>query len=362
MKIKVGINGMGRIGRMIVRSIIENNNKNIEIKHINNRTSSETCSTLLKYDSIHGRFNAEVGFDEKHLTINKNKITFSQETDLDNIKLERILDGKIKALPIVNSSQFDNIKANDLDAIFIREFSFRYVEISGAVLNPGIYLMNEGDSVKDVIEKSGGLTNNSYAFGTVYQNETARAISEQAAETLYKSSMQNISEIIKMGGDTDFTPLIAVLTELKESGVSGRVVIDLNSNEQPTLVQDGDTILVPEKTNQVYVFGSISDAGSALYTKGQDFKYYIDKKGGLTSNADSKNIFVLHPNGETYKLKIKKNLFASFDNKIEIYPGSVIYVPESLDNGYQTRLQTQAYASILGSLGVSLASLSVLKD
>ncbi len=89
MKIKVGINGMGRIGRMIVRSIIENNNKNIEIKHINNRTSSETCSTLLKYDSIHGRFNAEVGFDEKHLTINKNKITFSQETDLDNIKWKK---------------------------------------------------------------------------------------------------------------------------------------------------------------------------------------------------------------------------------------------------------------------------------
>ena len=89
MKIKVGINGMGRIGRMIVRSIIENNNKNIEIKHINNRANSETCSTLLKYDSIHGKFNAELGFDEKHLIINKNKITFSQETNLDNIKWKK---------------------------------------------------------------------------------------------------------------------------------------------------------------------------------------------------------------------------------------------------------------------------------
>ena len=88
MKIKVGINGMGRIGRMIVRSIIENNN-NIEIKHINNRTNSEACSTLLKYDSIHGKFNAELGFDEKHLIINKNKITFSQETNLDNIKWKK---------------------------------------------------------------------------------------------------------------------------------------------------------------------------------------------------------------------------------------------------------------------------------
>ena len=47
MKIKIGINGMGRIGRMIIRSIIENNYKNIEIKHINNRTNSEACSALL---------------------------------------------------------------------------------------------------------------------------------------------------------------------------------------------------------------------------------------------------------------------------------------------------------------------------
>ena len=85
MKIKIGINGMGRIGRMIVRSIVENNFKNIEIKHINNRTKPEVCAGLLKYDSIHGKFNAEIDYDEKHLIINKNKITFSQETDLNKI-------------------------------------------------------------------------------------------------------------------------------------------------------------------------------------------------------------------------------------------------------------------------------------
>ena len=85
MKIKVGINGMGRIGRMIIRSIIENNNNKIEIKHINNRTDPETCSRLLKYDSIHGKFNADINFDNKSLIINKSKISFSQETDLKNI-------------------------------------------------------------------------------------------------------------------------------------------------------------------------------------------------------------------------------------------------------------------------------------
>ena len=89
MKIKLGINGLGRIGRMVIRSIIENNIKDIEIKHINNKTNSEGSFTLLKYDSVHGKFNADLGFDEKHLIINKNKITFSQETVLNNINWKK---------------------------------------------------------------------------------------------------------------------------------------------------------------------------------------------------------------------------------------------------------------------------------
>jgi len=85
MTIRVGINGMGRIGRMIVRSIFENKSKNINIKHINNRTNPEVCASLLKHDSIHGKFDANIDFDKNHIFINKNKITFSQETDLSNI-------------------------------------------------------------------------------------------------------------------------------------------------------------------------------------------------------------------------------------------------------------------------------------
>ena len=80
---------MGRIGRMIVRSIIENNYSNIEIKHINNRSNSETCSNLLKYDSIHGKFNAEIKFDNDNITINKKKISYGQETDLNNINWKK---------------------------------------------------------------------------------------------------------------------------------------------------------------------------------------------------------------------------------------------------------------------------------
>ena len=90
MTLKIGINGLGRIGRMVIRAIFENNNnKNIVIKHINNRSNSEMSGKLLKYDSIHGKFNSEIKFDNKSITIGKQKISFSQETNIENINWKK---------------------------------------------------------------------------------------------------------------------------------------------------------------------------------------------------------------------------------------------------------------------------------
>ena len=89
MTIKIGINGMGRIGRMVVRSIIESQTKNLKINHINNRSNSEATCKLIKYDSIHGKLNVDLNFDQNHLIINKNKITFSQETKIEEINWKK---------------------------------------------------------------------------------------------------------------------------------------------------------------------------------------------------------------------------------------------------------------------------------
>ena len=85
MTINVGINGMGRIGRMVIRAIIESQNTDIKIKHINNRSNSEASCTLIKYDSVHGKFNADLNYDENHLIINNDKISFSQESKIEDI-------------------------------------------------------------------------------------------------------------------------------------------------------------------------------------------------------------------------------------------------------------------------------------
>ncbi len=89
MSIKIGINGLGRIGRMLIRAIIENKNNNIQINHINNRSNSEISCSLLKHDSIHGEFDADIKFDKNNLIINKKKISYSQEPDIKNINWKK---------------------------------------------------------------------------------------------------------------------------------------------------------------------------------------------------------------------------------------------------------------------------------
>jgi glyceraldehyde 3-phosphate dehydrogenase len=60
MAVKIGINGFGRIGRLVARAIMEKNSKAIELVAINDLTDAKTNAYLFKYDSIHGRFNGEV--------------------------------------------------------------------------------------------------------------------------------------------------------------------------------------------------------------------------------------------------------------------------------------------------------------
>ena len=89
MKAKIGINGLGRIGRMVVRSIFEEKYKNLKINHINNRADIRTACELIKRDSIHGKFKGKISFKSNSLMINGNKITYSQNDNIDDISWKK---------------------------------------------------------------------------------------------------------------------------------------------------------------------------------------------------------------------------------------------------------------------------------
>ena len=89
MTIKVGINGFGRIGRMVLRSVIESARKDIEVVAINNRGNNEISSFLLKYDTIHGQLKTKITHSDKSILINDKEIQMSHETEILKINWQK---------------------------------------------------------------------------------------------------------------------------------------------------------------------------------------------------------------------------------------------------------------------------------
>jgi glyceraldehyde 3-phosphate dehydrogenase (phosphorylating) len=90
MAIKVGINGFGRIGRNVLRSAVQNFGSDIQIVAINDLLEPDYLAYMLRYDSVHGRFDGEVSIDGDHLVINGNRIRLTQERDPANLKWDAV--------------------------------------------------------------------------------------------------------------------------------------------------------------------------------------------------------------------------------------------------------------------------------
>tara|TARA_B100002019_G_C21262241_1_gene597405 strand:- start:71 stop:1825 length:1755 start_codon:yes stop_codon:yes gene_type:complete len=294
----------------------------------------------------------------------------SADADISDINLYRLIDGKVEAIDVEGIEALKEFSSVDNDRLVIRRFSFRSVEILGAVNNPGTYIVNEGEGILDLIPRAGGYSRNAYPFGGVLENLNTEKINQMAADELYKSFLDNLSNLSGKASSGSAVEGAAstrlIMEELKNSPVSGRVSAEFDLSilqEDPSkdvVLQDGDKIMIPEFVNQVYIFGEVSSEGTVRFESGQPVSFYIEKKGGFSSFADERNVFVLNPNGETFK--VSKNVFMRQGRDIEIYPGSVIFVPRGLNDGFLITETAQAYAAILGNIGVSLASISVLKE
>ena len=89
MAIKVGINGFGRIGRMVFRAVAKDF-KDIEVVAINDLLDPEYLAYMLKYDSVHGRFNGDISVDGNNLIVNGKKIRLTAEHDPANLKWNEV--------------------------------------------------------------------------------------------------------------------------------------------------------------------------------------------------------------------------------------------------------------------------------
>ncbi|HIZ85985.1 MAG TPA: type I glyceraldehyde-3-phosphate dehydrogenase, partial [Candidatus Coprenecus stercoravium] len=89
-KVKIGINGFGRIGRMVFRAAVENFSDDIQVVGINDLLEPEYLAYMLKYDSVHGRFGHDVAVENGYLIVNGQKIRLTSEMDPANLKWNEV--------------------------------------------------------------------------------------------------------------------------------------------------------------------------------------------------------------------------------------------------------------------------------
>jgi protein involved in polysaccharide export with SLBB domain len=294
----------------------------------------------------------------------------SSDADLDFIQLQRLNKNNIEILSL-NYEELKNYKIRNNDSLIIREYKYGTVNISGAVKIPGKYKIVDGDTLKDVLERAGGYEEYAYPFGGFLNNARSIEINKIATERLYDNYIKNLIDNAGLSGlsGTDKN-LQFILRELRKVEDVGRVIAEfdldvLNAKpELDTVLEDGDEIIIPLLTQQVYIYGEVNNQGAVKYEPNEGLAHYIEGSGGVLTSADTNIIFVVHPNGKTESLSLRNNRLAfasNMRNEIKIYPGSIIYVPRSatLANPVQT---AAIWAPIVSSLALSIASVASINN
>jgi protein involved in polysaccharide export with SLBB domain len=292
---------------------------------------------------------------------------FADNANIETLRIERPFKEETIFIDISDLNQLSDIDVRSSDRLNVRAYERRTVTISGAINTPGVYTIAKGETLSSLIIKAEGYKDNAYPFGGVLINETALELNKIAAEKLYKSFIQRL--ITK--GDALFASesLPFILEELKKTEISGRVmaefdldVIEANKDLDTTL-DNNDQIIIPIKSEQVYIFGEVNQPGAIRYKPSQSVLDYILDAGGTIDSSDLNNTFVIHPNGEINRISNGRRLsmLNNRNNEILIYPGSVIYIPREVKTRDASMIAS-IWAPIVGSAATSITALSVINS
>tara|TARA_B100001057_G_scaffold123379_1_gene122227 strand:- start:146 stop:1873 length:1728 start_codon:yes stop_codon:yes gene_type:complete len=310
--------------------------------------------------------NYEIKEDESFEDLLKFANGFSKNNDLENIVVKRVAMGRSEIIELT-IDQLYQFSLLDNDSIFIREFKVDTVLIEGSVNNPGTYKFKRGTTLSEAIISAGGYDSSAYTFGGYLENNKALKVNQESKDKLYNVFLTNL---ITNGASfpEEASGVERLILQLNESESTGRIIAEFDLDiiaidpSLDTILEDGDRLLIPQTTQQVYVQGEVANPGAIRYSPEEGINFYLNKSGGALQNADLDNLFIVHPNGETENLNSNSRLsFLTGTDKILIYPGSIIYVPQ--DTNFSTSLQVASiWAPIISSIALSLTSLSVLNS
>ena len=243
------------------------------------------------------------------------------------------------------------------------------VKLSGMIERPGTYNIKENETLSQLIRRAGGYKKSAYPYGGVFFRKSAEEASSQFRKRIYSDTINYLVSNLGSGGGNSSQPLTGdflkiLIEESKAQDSVGRIVTEFNLNvlnSNPildTILMDKDIINIPPLSQQVYLFGDFNQSLILPYNPEYSIEDYISYAAGRKSSA-TKHTIVIDPDGKSHYLATSR--FGFFSDNVDIYPGSIIYLPRELGkvNGVQF---AAAVAPILSSLTLSLASINTITD
>ena len=260
----------------------------------------------------------------------------------------------------------------------------RLVRIEGEVAAPGIYTVDSGETLPQLIARIGGATGEAYLFGTELTRESVRQQQQDNLQTIVRrledqasSGIAARQQTLQSGGAADQAAQaqrLAVeekiarerIARLRSMKPTGRIALELDADTPvlpPITLEDGDRIVVPPRPSFVAVVGSVYNENSLLWRSGKTVDDYL-QTAGLTDGADLDNVFVLRADGSIASRQVGAWGRGGVGG-LRLSPGDTVVVPEKVDR--ETKYAAfmrglKDWTQVVYQLGLGAAAIKVLRD
>ncbi|HBN6200771.1 SLBB domain-containing protein [Vibrio parahaemolyticus] len=238
------------------------------------------------------------------------------------------------------------------------------VTLQGEVRFPGTYTVRQGETLSELLERAGGLTEFAHPQGAIFTREALRLqeqklLNQYAADMRAETAKKTFRADSNMGSvisDPDKT--LKFVEEASRSKALGRMVVQLNrilkdERSADFMLEDGDFLFVPTFRNTVSIMGEVQVPITYLLDNKLNVDDYLNKAGGAKKQADVDRIFVVRADGSVYK---PSSGYWFGNNKEGLKAGDTIVVP--IDTDYRDALSTWTAATqILYQTGVAINAL-----
>jgi protein involved in polysaccharide export with SLBB domain len=257
----------------------------------------------------------------------------------------------------------------------------QFVSIGGEVKVPGFYQLKTGETLTQLIQRAGGLTNDAFAYGTVFTRESTRrqqqANLDQAAKRIESdiasqtaTELQNITDSEKAALQGQLQGQRILLRRLQGLRASGRIALEMSVQAPafPELrLEDGDRVIVPNSPDFIGVVGAVTAESSFIYKANTQASHYLER-AGPTRDAEEDSSMIIRADGSVESDRsIERSWFGRGSTILSrtMYPGDTLFVPEKIDRrtGYTKFIQgAKDWTSILYQFGLGVAAIKILRQ